>query len=287
VQRTTRLHGHFYEGDQAMLFPATWLETAMDRRRWAELQQQSRRVQAIGVDVAAGGRDNTCWTLVDEHGVIEQIALDVADTMQIVGRTLALIRDHHIQSTRVAMDAGGGGKQLADRLSEQGYPVSLVGFGESADAKQTYKNRRAELYGLLRERLKPDRDQGQFILPPESHELRHELTVLPLIYDSEGRLILPPKSRSSARPGEVSIEKLLGRSPDRADSLALAVWVLDRYAGRPDFSEYVFWDADDDTPLTADEVAAMPDELRGIYELYDELERNRPPRRRWLDDDDW
>ena len=60
------------------------------------------------------------------------------------------------------MDAGGGGKQLADRLAEQGYPVLVVGFGESADAKQTFRNRRSEMYGLLRERLKPDRDEGQF-----------------------------------------------------------------------------------------------------------------------------
>jgi hypothetical protein len=284
VQRTTRLHGHFYEGDQAMLFPATWLESAMDRRRWAELQQQSRRVQAIGVDVAAGGRDNTCWTLVDRYGVIEQIVLNLSNTMEIAGRTLALLREHGLSSYHVAMDAGGGGKQIADRLSEQGQPVSLVGFGESADGKQTYKNRRAELYGLLRERLKPDRDQGQFLLPPDAHELRQELSILPLCYDSEGRLMLPPKSRSSARPGEVSIEKLLGRSPDRADSLALAVWVLDRHAGRPDFSDHVFWDEDDNTPLSPEEVEAMPEELRGIYDLYGEMEHERKQRQRWGDD---
>ena len=41
VQRTTRLHGHFYEGDQAMLFPAEWLDAAMDRSRWAELERQT------------------------------------------------------------------------------------------------------------------------------------------------------------------------------------------------------------------------------------------------------
>ena len=42
----------------------------MHPRRWAELQRQPRRAEAIGVDVAADGRDDTCWTLVDSQGVI-------------------------------------------------------------------------------------------------------------------------------------------------------------------------------------------------------------------------
>jgi hypothetical protein len=65
----------------------------------------------------------------------------------------------------------------------------------------------------------------------------------------------------------MSIEKLLGRSPDRADSLALAVWVLDRFGRRQDFTEYVFWDEDWDRPFTPNEVAGMPQELREIYEF--------------------
>ena len=284
VQRTTRLHGRFYEGEQAMLVPNDWLDSSMGRSCWSQLPPM-RKVEAIGVDVAAGGRDNTCWTLVDSHGVIAQYVADLSNTMEIAGRTIALIREHSLSSSLVAMDAGGGGKQIADRLGEQGYPVTTVGFADKSSAKQAYINRRAEIYGLLRERLKPDRDGGQFLLPPEAHQLRTELAVLPLMYDSEGRLVLPPKSRSSAKPGQTSIEKLLGRSPDRADSLALAVWILDRYAGREDTSKIVLWDDDWDRPLTPDEVDAMPQGLREIYEHepdYDDGEtwfKSRPYRR--------
>ena len=284
VQRTTRLHGHFYEGDQAMLFPAEWLDAAMNRHRWAELQRKQRRVAAMGIDVAAGGRDYTCWTLVDQHGVIDQSVLDISNTMAIVGQTIALIREHNLSSYRVAMDAGGGGKQLADRLSEQGFPVLAVGFGESANAKQTFRNRRSEMYGLLRERLKPDCSDGQFILPPHAGELRRELSIMPLTYDSEGRLLLPPKSRSSARPGELTIEKLLGRSPDRADSLVLAVWALDRDRGRPDHSAHVYYAPDDYSPLTTDEVEAMPTEFKELFAMYGELRSGYAEDR---DRDDW
>jgi len=93
----------------------------------------------------------------------------------------------------VAIDAGGGGKQIADRLWEQDYDVQVIGFGEGADSKQAYKNRRAEMYGTLRGFLNPDREEGLFALPPDSYALRQELVALPLQYDSEGRLLLPPK----------------------------------------------------------------------------------------------
>ena len=43
--------------------------------------------------------------------------------------------------------------------------------------------------------------------------------------------------------------------------------MLDRYPGRPDYSDVVIWDEELDRPLTADEVAAMPQELREIYEF--------------------
>ena len=134
IQRITRLEGQFYEGDQAMLFPATWLDSAMDPQRWAQLPAP-RKVAAMGVDVAAGGRDNTCWTLIDSQGVIAQHVMDLANTMEIAGRTLALIREYELPSSRVAMDAGGGGKQIADRLGEQGYPVTLVGFRRSSHSE--------------------------------------------------------------------------------------------------------------------------------------------------------
>jgi hypothetical protein len=144
--------------------------------------------------------------------------------VEIVGRTIDLMRTHGIAPTRVVIDAGGGGKQIGDRLREQGYCVQIVGFGEAARDKQAFKNRRAELYGRLRELLKPDGENEPFMLPRDAHELRAELAVLPLLYDSEGRLMLPPKDRSSAESAQVSIRQLLGRSPDRADSLVLAVW---------------------------------------------------------------
>jgi hypothetical protein len=284
VQRTTRLYGHFYEGDRAVLFPTHCLDAAMDRGRWTELQQQPREVEAIGVDVAAGGRDNTCWTLIDSRGVIEQIVLDTPNTMEIPGRTIRLIEEHNLSAGRVAFDAGGGGKQISDRLHEQNYRVMIVGFGESAEAKQAYRNRRAELYGRLRELLNPEREGGVFALPPDAGELRQELAVLPLQYDSEGRLQLPPKESGRAGPHQgPSLRRLLGRSPDRADSLALAAWALSRPQPQYTFEgPLVLWPrpSGERARLTDEELEAFPEPYRGIIEMC----RGRPRPEPW---DEW
>lgn len=133
--------------------------------------------------------------VVDRLGVIEQIVMNTPNTMEIPGRTIRLMEHYHVPAPRGAFDAGGGGKQIADRLVEQGYYVDVVGFGESVQEKQAYKNRRAEMDGKLRELLSPDREEGVFALPPDCRQLRHELGVLPLQYDSEGRMLLPRRER--------------------------------------------------------------------------------------------
>jgi hypothetical protein len=276
VKRTTRLYGKFYEGDQALLFPMSWLDTAMDPRRWDEVMRIQRTVEAIGLDVAAGGADKTCWTLIDYRGVIDQVVMDLSNTMEIAGRTIRMIEQHQVPAGRVAIDAGGGGKQISDRLREQGYYVTSIHFGEAADDPQAYKNRRAELYGNLRRLIDPQREVGGFLLPPDSAELRQELVVLPLQYDSEGRLYLPPKDRISTNSTQtITIRQLLGRSPDRADSLALAAWALRQpcaFSSRPLICS---GEPGDREPLTDQEVRELPKFLRELVETYRSLRDER------------
>ena len=62
------------------------------------------------------------------------------------------------------------------------------------------------------------------------------------------------------------------------------VWMLDRYRGRPDHSQHVYFDESCMRPLTAEQYAAMPKELRDICEMEDRLLREARDRRRWGDD---
>jgi len=93
------------------------------------------------------------------------------------------------------------------------------------EIRYTYKNRRAEMYGLLRERMG---SEDGFGLPLEYDELRRQLAPMPLLFDGEGRLFLPPKNKRSPTSTEATIRDLIGCSPDEADALVLAVYGLHR-----------------------------------------------------------
>ncbi len=250
IQRTTRLHGRFFEGAQSFMFPPAWLDNSIA----SYVKSQgilNRRVLAMGVDTAQGGRDATVWTGVDELGVIFRERADISDSMEIVGKTVRYIEDMKINPRDVALDAGGGGKEIADRLREQGYPVETVYFGaqpttvkagaskkkerQNVENRQVYKNRRVEMYGILRNLMRPDLGESNdaFGIPPDAYELRRELAILPLQYDSEGKMVLPPKDeQSTGSYGHASLKALLGHSPDESDSLVLATFALKRRVGR-------------------------------------------------------
>jgi hypothetical protein len=52
---------------------------------------------------------------------------------------------------------------------------------------------------------------------------------MPLEYDGEGRMQLPPKSKNITRVGHSKVKCLIdiiGCSPDRADALVLAIYGL-------------------------------------------------------------
>jgi hypothetical protein len=142
-------------------------------------------------------------------------------------------------------DRGGGGKEHADRLRELGYDVQTIAFGESLtpdpetgivpteermrrkEERYTYFNRRAQMYMQARSLMNPDRHDGEspYGIPLEYAELIRQLSPIPLTRDSEGRVKMIPKSRQGQKRknGELTLEDLLGCSPDEADSFVLMV----------------------------------------------------------------
>ena len=240
VRQCVGLDAEFYEGAEALLYPPDWLNRAETIGR--ELEGKPRIAKTIGIDPAQGG-DSTVWAVVDHEGLIELVSRKTPDTSVITGDTLALMKQHDVEAGNVLFDAGGGGKEHADRLRRQGHPVRTVAFGETAspplvkrmktvnervtekEDRYIYKNRRAEMYGLLRAKLNPVNEPG-FGLPEKYPELRRQLSPIPLMYDGEGRLELPPKNKRDPRSRKVTMTDLIGCSPDEADALVLAVFGL-------------------------------------------------------------
>lgn len=245
VRQTVGLDAEFYEGAEVLLYPPDWLDRAEGLASNLQSNKTNRKAKALGVDPAEGG-DKTAWTVVDEYGLLYQDAEHTEDTAKIGGKTMGLMRRFGLTPEQVLFDQGGGGKQHADYLRMRGYNVRTIAFGSppTAELKQVnytslknridqqetryaYKNRRAEMYGLLSQLLDPSNNPQGWGIPAEYTELRRQLSPLPKLYDPEGRLYLPPKDKPPHSKTEVeTIRDIIGCSPDEADSTVLAVYGL-------------------------------------------------------------
>lgn len=267
IRITIGIKAEFYRGKEVLLFPPEWLNRAEEYH--LVMLCRSQPAEAIGIDPAEGG-DRTVYSAVNRYGLKEQISVLTPDTNVIIGQTIAFMNKHNVIPEKVAFDRGGGGKQHCDRLIAAGYKgMRSIGFGETvglqpkrgmrmleekidiAAERYAYKNRRAEMYGELRELLDPSAQfymdtnsklfaNGSaslanritaFAIPPEYTELRRQLAPMPMWYDEEGRMYLPPKQRKPSEKkttGEtkLTLNALLGCSPDEADSLVLAVHAM-------------------------------------------------------------
>lgn len=233
------LDAEWYEGEEIKMFPPEWL------KRSQELEPKREGSCYLGIDTAEGG-DDTVWTVVDKYGIITQDTRKTRNTALIKGITLGLMKTYDIDPDNVLFDRGGGGKEHADYLRASGYDVRTVGFGEiphSADEfefgmrqpeerselkeeRYMFKNVRVQMYWILRNQFNPDFPSGGYFHVPERYtELIRQLKVLPILYNEEGRMYLPPKDKPTETYKGQTIRQMLGdRSPDQADSLALAIF---------------------------------------------------------------
>ena len=162
-------------------------------------------ISVMGVDVARFGDDDTVITHRQGLCCHPQIKLHGLSTMEVASAVAA----HYwkIKPDAIIVDAGAMGAGVIDRLRQMGMPnVFEINFGGSAIDSDRYANLRAEIYFKTLEWLKA----GGAI--PNDTDLKSELTVTEYKYTSAGKIILQPKEH---------IKELTGRSPDRADSLAL------------------------------------------------------------------
>jgi hypothetical protein len=250
IQQCVSLDADWYEGEGVLWFPPEWLNLA--EQAAVKIKDQKRTAKAIGIDTAEGG-DETAIAVVDDLGLIYLWAERTPNTAVIPGKVLAVMREYWVPPEKVFFDRGGGGYEHACTLRQQGYNVGTVGFGETVvppvrrrglvpqigvrigerEERYAYKNRRAEMHGILRGLLNPRYNEDGiatrqvFALPMKYTELRRQLAPVPMWYDEEGRIYLPPKQlKADAKDNQdkLTINKLLGCSPDQSDALILAVY---------------------------------------------------------------
>ncbi len=270
-ERTIGLNAEFYEGEEEKMFPELWRHISFRRYELLARHSRKRKAKAIGIDPAEGG-DNTVWCIIDEYGVMPGglISAKTPNTAEIAKKTLKYMRQYNVPPSKVCFDRGGGGKQIADQLRDQGFDVQTVGFGEgvrlekkrgmhtfrnriNADEERTvYRSRRVQMYWMLREAMSlpnnssynvPEEkesweeltsDEKSAVLKgyngfaiPNHKDLQAQLKVFPVQQDSEGTYILPPKNHPpTSKSKEATLVSMIGHSPDEADALVMALYIL-------------------------------------------------------------
>lgn len=201
----TRVLGEFADAGEGVLFPLQLLEAATER----QVTITENRV-GLGVDVSRSTTGDLNVVARCTNARVEVLKTwRSPDLMKTVDAVLHLTAETGIRT--VAVDVGGPGGGAADRLKQFGVGVSDVHFGGGASDPERFKNKRAELFWRLRELL----EKGELALADDD-ELRADLSAIRYMFDQAGRIQIELKDEVRAR---------LGRSPDRADAVALAAWV--------------------------------------------------------------
>ncbi|WP_205944710.1 hypothetical protein [Pelagibius litoralis] len=172
--------------------------------------EQDHAPLVLGIDVARGGGDRS--HLIDRQGRAAgrhvNRAVDCGDTMELAGLIAREIE--RLQPDQAFIDMGSFGAAVYDRLAELGYRRRITGvnFGGRAQDARQYANKRAEIWGTLRDWLA---DPGGAELPDDP--LLHSHLCAPgFQINSNQQILLEAKDKIKAR---------LGLSPDAGDALAL------------------------------------------------------------------
>lgn len=162
--------------------------------------------RVMGVDVARFGDDRSV-ILVRTDAVEHVRVMKGIDTQQLA----ALVAEEAKtwRPDAVFVDGAGVGGGVVDRLRMLGHRVIEVQAGGRASEPERYLNKRAEMWGVMRDWLK---DRGSLAGTDHANELVDDLVSPQYGYDNAGRIVLEKKE---------DMKKRGLPSPDLGDALAL------------------------------------------------------------------
>jgi hypothetical protein len=190
----TRVLGEFPRVGSTQFISPEQVQEAMDR----ELTPSRTDPLVIGVDVARFGDD--------ESVIFPRKGSDARTLKPLTFRNIPLdkLEDHVVafcnarRVQQIFVDGTGLGSGLVDHLRRRGYLVTDVQFGR-------YANKRAEIWGLMRNALR-------YLCLPNSQALKEELTAPEYTFSrTSDAILLEPKDMMKRRGVP---------SPDLADALA-------------------------------------------------------------------
>ena len=194
-----RVKGEFPRAGSTQFIPSDLVEQAMRKT----LPDDPLATKIIAVDVARFGDDQTI--ILERHGnrVLPLSKYRGLDTMQ----TAAFVAERidALQPDCTFVDGSGLGGGVVDRLRSLNYRVIDVQPGSRPDDPEKYANKRAEVWGRMRDWLK-----GDVQLPPDDG-LKASLTGLE--YGYTGKMTIQLEKKEDMKKRGLA-------SPDEADALA-------------------------------------------------------------------
>jgi hypothetical protein len=199
AQAHVEVFGEFPNASDDQFIGSHVVDEAMDRDKYKD---QSAPI-ILGVDPARFGADSTVIAVRQGRDIIAIKRFKGDDTMETVGRIIECMEEY--KPVLVNIDEGGLGAGVVDRMKEQRYKVKGVNFSNKSKNMMMYGNKRAEMWGEMREWLKT-------ASIPKDRTLKTDL-ISPLMKpDSKGAIFLESKKDMKARGLA---------SPDAADAIAL------------------------------------------------------------------
>ena len=215
--RSQMLRGDFNAGVSDpvwQLIPTEWVKAA--QARWKDRHSKGL-MTAIGFDPSRGGQDKS--SAARRHGqwfdkIVTAPGVVTKDGPTAAGFIAPLIRDGAV----VCIDSIGIGSSALDFIKGLGLHVHpVVGSEGSAlmdkSGQMKFRNKRAEMYWLLREALDPT-NPDPIALPPDQ-ELLGDLTA------PRYKVVTMGKGAAIQISSKDDIRLVLGRSPDKGDSVAM------------------------------------------------------------------
>jgi hypothetical protein len=148
MQAKVEVYGQFPDDDDETFISPSLVDGAFSR----EMYNDKSAPIVIGVDPARSGSDSTVIAVRKGRDIVKIIRNHGSDTMETVGNVILAIEEY--KPTLVVVDEGGLGAGVLDRLKEQKYKqVRGVNFGWKSSKPAAYVNKRAEMWGLMREWL--------------------------------------------------------------------------------------------------------------------------------------
>lgn len=196
------------EGDEKALFTYDEVERAMDNSLEALKYVDKTGVFSYGIDVARYGNDKSVISKRKGFLIYGLEEFKNYNTMEYANKVTDIYNNEQDKKPMALfVDTIGVGAGVMDRLEERGYRAIDSNASMKADDIDVYGNKRAEMYFLLRDFI---RKGGKI---PNDDDLKEELLAIRYIFSkTNGKILIQPKDE---------IKEIIGRSPDKSDSVAL------------------------------------------------------------------